>query len=59
MTAFEQINGMKQDLFNDLNDTLDKHRVHIGTGLLETDVVGIPEKVKFNYMYDISREQES
>ncbi|MEE9459654.1 MAG: hypothetical protein V3V84_07825 [Candidatus Bathyarchaeia archaeon] len=52
MTAFDQMQEMKEDLFNDLNKTLDKHRVHVGAGLLETDVVGILEKVKFDYMYE-------
>lgn len=49
MTSFEQMQKMKQDLFNDLRDVLDKHRVHIGSGLCETDVIGIIEKVKLEY----------
>jgi len=50
MTQFEQIQKMKQSLHDALVDVLHAHKVHIGIGLLETDVIGVIEKVKFDYM---------
>jgi hypothetical protein len=49
MTSFEQMQEMKQNLFNDLREVLDRHKVHVGVGLCETDVIGIIEKVKLDY----------
>ena len=49
MVNFEQMQRMKQALFEDLRDVIDKHRVHVGAGLCETDVIGIIEKVKLVY----------
>jgi hypothetical protein len=50
MNAFEQIRQMKQDLYEELTNVLDNHRVHIGEGMLESDVIGIIELVKFDYL---------
>lgn len=58
MTPFEQLQRMKESLYRDLLEVLDKHRTHIGVGLLETDVVGVIEKVKFDYLYESKREDE-
>lgn len=55
MNSFEQMIEMKQSLFNDLRDVLDKHKVHIGAGLCETDVIGIIEKVKLEYNEEMNR----
>lgn len=49
MTSFEQMQAMKQSLYEDLRAALDKARVHVGHGLCETDVLGIIEKVKLTY----------
>jgi hypothetical protein len=56
MTQFEQIQKMKQSLHDALVDVLHNHKVHIGVGLLETDVIGVIEKVKFDYMLESTRE---
>ena len=49
MTSFDQMQAMKQSLFDDLNEALNRHKVHIGHGLCEVDVIGIIEKVKLDY----------
>lgn len=49
MTNFEQIQNMKESLYHDLADVIDKHRVHIGAGLMQTDVIGVIEMVKLEY----------
>ena len=49
MTSFEQMQKMKQNLFNDLTEVVNKHKVHVGAALCETDVIGIIEKVKLDY----------
>jgi len=49
MTSFEQMQAMKQSLFDNLNEALDRHKVHVGHGLCESDVIGIIEKVKLDY----------
>lgn len=54
MTNFEQIQEMKQNLYSDLTDVVNKHRVHIGIGLCETDVIGIIEKVKLDYNKEVN-----
>lgn len=56
MTSFEQMQLMKEDLYRDLVAALDKQRVHVGHGLCETDVIGVIEKVKFDYMFDSAME---
>jgi hypothetical protein len=34
MNAFEQIKKMKQDLYEELTDVVNNHRVYIGEGML-------------------------
>ena len=54
MNGFNQIQAMKQALYEELTDVLDNHRVHVGAGLCETDVVGVIEKVKFDYQIEMA-----
>ena len=51
VTQLQQINKMKQALYDDLNKALDMQKTHIGESLSETDVIGVIEKVKFDYMF--------
>jgi hypothetical protein len=55
MTNFEQMQEMKENLFRDLSDVVNRHKVHIGAGLCETDVIGIIEKVKLNYNDEMNK----
>lgn len=57
-TAFDQMQRMKESLYSDLAAALDNHKVHIGGGLCETDVVGIIEKVKHDYMVEMDKKDE-
>lgn len=54
MTSFEQMQEMKQSLFDDLSEVLGAHKVHVGHGLCETDVIGIIEKVKLDYVAEMN-----
>ena len=56
MNSFKQMQEMKQRLFEDLTDVVNNHKVHIGEGLCETDVIGIIEKVKLNYNDEMNRD---
>ena len=58
VTAFNTIKKMKDALYQDLTTVLDNHKTHIGNSLDEADVVGILEKVKFDYLYDRKLEDE-
>lgn len=53
MNAFQQIQEMKQDLYNDLSVVLENYRVDIGRGLLNSDVVGVIEQLKFDYQQEM------
>lgn len=54
MTSFDQMQKMKQALFDDLNETLKRHKIHVGHALCETDVIGIIEKVKLDYAAEMN-----
>ena len=56
MTQLEQVSKMKQSLYEGLSKALDMQKTHTGTGLSETDVIGVIEKVKFDYMFSNSIE---
>ena len=45
----DQIVEQRQMLVNDLNEVIDKHRVHVGCGMVSTDVLGAIEAVKLEY----------
>ena len=45
----EQVIKQRQSLVNDLRDVLEKHKIHIGSPLLSTDVIGAIEFVKLEF----------
>lgn len=45
----EQVIKQRQALVDDLRDILDKHKTHIGSPLLSSDVIGAIEFVKLEY----------
>ena len=45
----EQVIKQRQSLVNDLRDVLEKHKTHIGSPLLGTDVIGAIEFVKLEF----------
>ena len=45
----EQVIKQRQSLVNDLRDILEKHKTHIGSPLLATDVIGAIEFVKLEF----------
>ena len=60
MNGFDQIQAMKQALYEELADVLGNYSVHVGAGLCEEDVVGVIEEVKFDYqikMADLSTKE--
>ena len=47
--TYEQIIKQRQSLVNDLRDVLEKHKTHIGSPLLSSDVIGAIEFVKLEF----------
>lgn len=45
----EQVIKQRQALVDDLRDVIEKHKVHIGSPLLSSDVIGAIEYVKLEY----------
>tara|TARA_R110000751_G_C13499122_1_gene450135 strand:+ start:404 stop:571 length:168 start_codon:yes stop_codon:yes gene_type:complete len=45
----EQVIKQRQSLVNDLRDVLEKHKTHIGSPLLSSDVIGAIEFVKLEF----------
>jgi len=57
--TIEKLTQLKKSLYRDLIAALDKHRTCYNVGLLESDIVGVLEKVKFDYLYKSKREDEA
>jgi len=53
MANFEQMYDMKVKLYDNLSDAIDISRVHIGEGLTDTDVIGVIERVKLDYYFNL------
>ena len=47
--TYEQVKKQRQALVNDLHDVLEKHKTHIGSPLLSSDVIGAIEFVKLEF----------
>ncbi len=45
----DQIVKQREMLMEDLNEVIRKHRVHVGCGMISTDVLGVIEAVKLGY----------
>jgi len=45
----EQVIKQRQSLVDDLRDVIEKHKTHIGSPLLATDVIGAIEFVKLEF----------
>lgn len=45
----EQVIKQRQSLVDDLRDVIEKHKTHIGSPLLSTDVIGAIEFVKLEF----------
>ena len=52
----EQVVKQRESLVNDLRDVLEKHKTHIGSPLLVTDVIGAIEFVKLEYFLESENE---
>jgi len=46
----EQLKQMKEELMNDIVAAIDKQRVSVGEGICVSDVIGILEVAKLEYM---------
>jgi len=51
----EQVLKQRQALVDDLRDILEKHKTHIGSPLLITDVIGAIEFVKLEFFLNNQR----
>lgn len=52
----DQIITQRQRLIDDLNKVIESHKVHIGCGMVSTDVLGAIEAVKLRfYMEEINQ----
>lgn len=51
MNPFDRMRKMKQKLYDDLQKVIDDHHAEVGVSLDEVDVIGVIEKVKFDYMF--------
>ena len=45
----DQLIKQREALISDLNEVIEKHRVHIGCGMISTDILGAIESVKIDY----------
>lgn len=45
----DQLVKQREALIKDLNEVIEKHRVHIGCGMISTDILGAIEAVKLDY----------
>lgn len=48
----DQLIKQREMLIQELNEVIDRHRVHIGCGMVSTDVLGVIETVKLGYYMD-------
>jgi len=47
--TYEQVVKQRQALVDDLRDVIEKHKIHIGSPMLSTDVIGAIEYVKLEF----------
>jgi len=55
MANFEQMHDMKVKLYDDLIEAIEKSRVNIGCGLLDTDIMGVIDKVKLEFWFESNK----
>lgn len=53
----DQVVKQRQSLVDDLRDVLEKHKTHIGSPLLDTDVIGAIEFVKLEFFLNNELDQ--
>lgn len=45
----KQLIQQREKLMRELNEVIDRHRVHVGCGMISTDVLGVIEAIKLDY----------
>ena len=54
--TYDQVVKQRQALVDDLRDVIEKHKTHIGSPMLSTDVIGAIEHVKLEFF--LSNQEE-
>ena len=47
--TYEQVVKQRQALVDDLRDVIEKHKTHVGSPMLSSDVIGAIELVKLEF----------
>lgn len=50
MGHFRQVQDMREDLYNTLKKDISDFEIDVGEGLYDVDIVGILERLKFEYL---------
>ena len=59
MGQITQIKRMKQILYDDIVKAIDRQKVHVGEGLSRSDIVGIIDSAKFDFMFSNATEDDA